>query len=76
MHAPAALAATASSERPTALHRLREIPPDVRWRITRVIGSLVAAVVGFNWVYERNEPTWTVPAVRWLAMFFPAAGKA
>ncbi len=37
---------------------------------------LVTTMVGFNWVYERNEPKWATPAVQWLAMFFPTKGKA
>jgi hypothetical protein len=40
---------------------------------------LVATFVGFNWIYERNEPAWATPAVQWLAGFLPtkamAAGK-
>jgi hypothetical protein len=95
----AALAATASSETPTALQRLREIPADFWWRIALIVGLLIGAVVlarriakvdkvfltvgvflfatiiGFNWVYERNEPRWASPAVQWLAMFFPTKGK-
>ncbi len=35
---------------------------------------LVVTVVGFNWIYERNEPDWATPAVQWLAGFFPTKG--
>ncbi|MDP3071698.1 MAG: hypothetical protein Q8N18_15515 [Opitutaceae bacterium] len=30
--------------------------------------------VGFNWIYERNEPEWATPFVAWVAEFLP--GKA
>jgi hypothetical protein len=36
---------------------------------------LVVSIIGFNWIYERNEPTWATPAVQWLAGFFPSKGK-
>jgi apolipoprotein N-acyltransferase len=32
---------------------------------------IVLAIIGFNWVYERNEPSWATPAVAWLAEFLP-----
>ena len=32
-------------------------------------------IVGFNWIYERNEPKWATPVVQWLASFFPSKGK-
>lgn len=37
---------------------------------------LVVTIVGFNWIYERNEPAWATPAVQWLAEFFPSKGHA
>lgn len=37
--------------------------------------GLLAAIVGFNWIYERNEPAWATPAVGWLSGFFPSKGK-
>jgi hypothetical protein len=36
---------------------------------------LVLTIIGFNWIYERNEPAWASPAVQWLAGFFPTKGK-
>lgn len=33
---------------------------------------LFATIIGFNWIYERNEPKWATPAVKWLAGFFPS----
>lgn len=35
---------------------------------------LVISFVGFNWVYERNEPTWATPVVSFLADFLPSKG--
>lgn len=37
--------------------------------------ALGASIVGFNWIYERNEPAWAEPTVQWLAGFFPSKGK-
>src|SRR4051812_3252732 len=36
---------------------------------------LVLTFIGFNWIYERNEPAWATPAVQWLSGFFPSKGK-
>jgi apolipoprotein N-acyltransferase len=33
------------------------------------------AMVGFNWIYERNEPAWATPTVTWLSGFFPNKGS-
>lgn len=35
---------------------------------------MVVSFVGFNWIYERNEPAWATPAVGWLAGFLPTKG--
>jgi hypothetical protein len=35
---------------------------------------LFATIVGFNWIYERNEPKWATPAVQFLAGFLPSKG--
>lgn len=35
---------------------------------------MVVTFVGFNWIYERNEPAWATPAVGWLAGFLPSKG--
>lgn len=35
---------------------------------------LTVTFIGFNWIYERNEPAWATPAVSWLAGFFPSKG--
>jgi hypothetical protein len=38
-------------------------------------GGLACTIVGFNWIYERNEPGWASPTVQWLANYFPSKGK-
>ena len=43
-----------------------------------VIGIILAVVfvlVGFNWIYERNEPKFLSPLVDMIAPFFPAKGS-
>jgi hypothetical protein len=40
-----------------------------------ILGFLVLLAltfVGFNWIYERNEPAWATPFVQAIAGFFPA----
>ena len=37
--------------------------------------GLLATLVGFNWIYERNEPSWASPVVGWMAGFLPSKGK-
>ncbi len=39
--------------------------------ILAVVVGLVATIVGFNWIYQRNEPKWATPVVEKLATFFP-----
>jgi hypothetical protein len=39
-----------------------------------VVTGIIATVVGFNWIYERNEPVWARPAVSFLAGYFPTKG--
>lgn len=39
-----------------------------------VVVGMAATMIGFNWIYERNEPAWATPVVRWLADFFPSKG--
>lgn len=44
--------------------------------VLAVVVFVVLTIVGFNWIYERNEPAWATPAVKWLAGFFPTkAGR-
>ena len=40
-----------------------------------VIVIVGLSMVGFNWIYQRNEPAWATPAVQWLAGFFPTKGR-
>jgi hypothetical protein len=40
-----------------------------------VVTGLASTIIGFNWIYERNEPKWATPAVAFLADFFPTKGK-
>jgi hypothetical protein len=40
--------------------------------ILSVVVLVVVSIVGFNWIYERNEPEWASPIVEKLAQFFPA----
>jgi len=40
--------------------------------IVGVVLFVVVSIIGFNWIYERNEPSWATPVVEKLAKFFPA----
>jgi hypothetical protein len=44
--------------------------------VLAVIVLLGSSIVGFNWIYQRNEPAWATPAVNFLSGFFPSKGKA
>jgi uncharacterized membrane protein YqjE len=35
---------------------------------------LIVTILGFNWVYERNEPKILTPAINFIAPFFPSKG--
>lgn len=37
-----------------------------------VLSLIFVSVIGFNWVYERNEPKFLTPIVDKLAGFFPS----
>jgi apolipoprotein N-acyltransferase len=39
-----------------------------------VIVLLVCTFIGFNWIYERDEPKWATPVVAKIATFFPSKG--
>jgi hypothetical protein len=39
--------------------------------VLSIVVLLVCSIVGFNWIYERNEPEWATPAVQWLSNYFP-----
>jgi len=42
--------------------------------ILAVVVFIGMTVVGFNWIYQRNEPAWATPVVEKLAGFFPSKG--
>jgi hypothetical protein len=44
--------------------------------ILSIIVLVVLSMIGFNWIYERNEPAWATPVVDWLANYFPSKGAA
>jgi hypothetical protein len=45
-------------------------------KVLLAVGVAVGlTIIGFNWIYERNEPPWATPAVQWLAGFFPSKGR-
>jgi len=37
-----------------------------------IIVLLVVTFIGFNWIYERDEPKWATPVVAKIANFFPS----
>ena len=53
-----------------ALRKLAQVNKVVLIAVLVVIGS----AIGFNWIYERNEPAWATPVVEKLAEFFPSKG--
>jgi len=83
---------------PTALDKLKHIPPAFWLKVGLAVLALVALVlllrkvaqmnklilgvivfliltfVGFNWIYQRNEPAWATPVVAKLAEFLPSKG--
>jgi hypothetical protein len=42
--------------------------------VLAVVVFLMVTVVGFNWIYQRDEPAWATPAVGFLSGFFPTKG--
>jgi EamA domain-containing membrane protein RarD len=48
-------------------------------RMNRIVLFMIIAVtvmvVGFSWVYERNEPKFLTPVVDTIAPFFPSRPK-
>jgi hypothetical protein len=52
---------------------LRQVVKMNKVVLTVVVGLMVT-IVGFNWVYQRNEPTWATPVVSFLSGFFPTQG--
>jgi len=43
--------------------------------VLAVICFVVLTVIGFNWIYQRNEPAFLTPVVDKIAPFLPTRGK-
>ncbi len=39
-----------------------------------IILAMGFSIVGFSWIYERNEPAFLTPTIDVLAQFFPSKG--
>jgi TctA family transporter len=39
-----------------------------------VVIFVVVGIVGFSWIYERNEPAFLTPVINVIAPFFPSKG--
>ncbi len=88
----------AATAAPTALDKLKQIPPafwaelgiavlavivavyvlrklaQMNKVVLTVVVLVALSVVGFNWIYQRNEPAWATPVVEKLSGFFPSKG--
>ena len=53
---------------------LRKVADMNRFVLT-ALALFLCSVVGFNWIYERNEPVWATPFVSVLSGFFPTKAK-
>jgi hypothetical protein len=42
--------------------------------VLAIIGCVILGVVGFNWIYQRNEPEFLTPYVDVIAQWFPSKG--
>ena len=42
--------------------------------VLSIIVLCIASIIGFQWIYERNEPEFLTPAVNVIAQFFPSKG--
>lgn len=40
-----------------------------------VVVVVAVTILGSNWIYQRNEPSWATPVVRWLAEFLPTKSR-
>jgi hypothetical protein len=43
--------------------------------VLAIIVFVVTTVVGFNWIYERNEPPFMTPFINKIAPFLPSKGS-
>lgn len=88
----------AAAAEPTALEKLKHVPPafwlkvgiavlavvlavillrkvaSMNKVVLAVIVMIILSTIGFNWIYQRNEPAWATPVVEKLAGFFPSKG--
>ncbi len=48
---------------------------DVNKIVLGIVIFLVCAIIGFNWIYERNEPEFLTPYIDPIAQFFPTKGS-
>lgn len=42
--------------------------------VLAVVTGFIVTVIGFNWIYERDEPAWATPIVSFLSGYFPTKG--
>jgi glucan phosphoethanolaminetransferase (alkaline phosphatase superfamily) len=42
--------------------------------VLAIIVMVILTVVGFSWIYERNEPAFLTPIIEPLSQFFPTKG--
>lgn len=47
---------------------------NVNKMVLGVVVFIAVSIVGFSWIYDRNEPAWATPVVEKLAQFFPEKG--
>lgn len=40
-----------------------------------IVILLIIGIIGFNWIYERNEPEFMTPVIAPVAQFFPSKGE-
>lgn len=53
------------------IRRLREMNKIV----LVIILAMAFSIVGFSWIYERNEPEFLTPTIDVIAQFFPSKGS-
>ena len=39
-----------------------------------IVGGTAVAIIGFQWIYERNEPEFLTSSINVIAPFFPSKG--
>ena len=43
--------------------------------ILSIIVLCIGSIIGFQWIYERNEPEFLTPTINVIAQFFPTKGS-